>query len=381
MVRDGELVSASLGGSPVAFAVLVTRHRERARRAASRLLGDAHEAEDVTQEALLQAYLGLAALRDGDRFGAWLAAIATNLARMRLRRTLAVPVPDELLEEAGAGEDGPVLEHLGSAIAALPPAEREALLACDVLGLSREEAARVLECSAGAVRVRLHRARVRVRELLRDHVPTTMTEEREMIEMEVRDVLMRVGENGGEAPASPFDAIQVVLLAEKEGDRVLPIWIGAPEAGALVLQLAGEETPRPMSADLMGRLVGALGGRVERVVVSSLREETFFASIALDGAKGRLEVDARPSDALNLARRLGAPIYADEAVLDEAAVTAEALEERLGREEAGLTGRPAEGPWRSVSPELVRRWGSRRMPRSPLVVEREPEAEPGDASE
>jgi uncharacterized protein len=356
MVRDGELVGAALGGSPVAFAVLATRHRERARRVAARLLGDAHEAEDVAQEALLQAYVALAVLRDRDRFGAWLAAIAANLARMQLRRRRHVPVPADELDEPAAGNDGDVLERVRAALESLPRAEREAVLACDVLGLSREEAGRALGCSAGAVRVRLHRARGRLRVLLREHVPTTR-KEREMVEMEIQDVITRVGEDGGLAPSpSPLHARQVVLLAEKEGGRVLPIWIGPPEASSLALELAGEELPRPLSADLMARLVEALGGRVERVVVSALREQTFFAAITLEGSGGRVEVDARPSDAINLARRFGAPICVDEAVLAEAAVAAEALEERLACLETRPGGAAPEGSWRSFTPELVRSW-------------------------
>lgn len=366
MIRDAELVAASLGGSPVAFAVLVTRHRERARRAAARLLGDATEAEDVTQEALLEAYLGLAALRDRERFGAWLAAIAANLARMRLRRRGTVPLVADELEQRPVDGDSDVLGDVREALASLPPREREAVLACDVLGLSREEAGRVLGCSAGAVRVRLHRGRGRLRKLLPHHGPTR-GKEREMVEMEIRDVLTRVGEDGGGVMlGTPGDVKQVVLLAEKGGGRLLPIWIGPPEASSLALELAGEALPRPMSADLMARLVEALGGRVERVVVSALREETFFAAIALDGASGRVEVDARPSDALNLARRLDAPIFVDDAVLAEAAIGADALEEKLDTEEERVTGTRPGGAWRSFSPELVRSlWPGRRPPASP----------------
>jgi uncharacterized protein len=375
VVSDGDLVSASLGGSSVAFAVLVTRHRERARRVARRLLGDDHEAEDVAQEALLQAYVGLAALRDGERFGSWLGAIAANLARMRLRARGRIPLPvaePGAAAAVGGGEDGGPPAAVQAAIESLPRGEREAVLACDVLGLSRQEAAVALGCSAGAVRVRLHRARSRLRDGLRDHVLATMPpkEEQEMIEMEIRDVVTRLGENGGAAGPGPHGAQPVVLLAEKAGERVLPIWIGPPEAGALVLQLAGEETPRPMSADLMARLVEALGGRVERVVVSSLREETFFASIAVEGVKGRRkEVDARPSDALNLARRLGAPIYAEEAVLEQAGITADELEEKLDREEERVCGERGEGGWRSLSTEVVRGWW--RAPAGPPAASEE----------
>lgn len=358
MVRDGELVGAALGGSSVAFAVLVTRHRERARRAAAQVLGGPDEADDVAQEALLQAFVGLAGLRERERFGAWLAAIAANLARMRRRGRSPLPVPPEELAELAAAEVAGALEPVRAAIAALPRGEREAVVACDVLGLSSDEAARALGCSAGAVRVRLHRARARLREELREHAPQIREERRGMVEMEVREVLVRHGEDGAGAPPVE-EARPVVLLAEKGGERVLPIWIGPPEAGALALQLAGEGTPRPMSADLMARLVDALGGRVERVVVSSLREQTFFATISVDGPAGRQEVDARPSDALNLANKTGAPVFADEAVLEQAGTSEAGLEARLAEEE-GVSGTRAGGQWRPVSPEVVRGWWRRR---------------------
>lgn len=370
-VHDSDLVAATLDGNPAAFGVLATRHRSRTRAVAARVLGDPHEAEDVTQDALLHAYLGLGALRDPGRFGAWLAAIARNLARMRARRR--EPRPEAAAPDAGeapsaerVAEGRAAIRLVDEAIRELPPAERDAVLACSVLGSSCEEAAVLLGRSPGAVRVSLHRARTRLRERIGEVAPATVTtrEEREMIEVEVSGVLTRVGEDGG----SPQD-VCVVLLKEKGGERLLPMWIGAPEAGALALQLAGEQMPRPMSADLMVRLVETLGGTVERVVVSSIRESTFFAVVTLAAAGGGGQVDARPSDALNLARRAGAPIYVDEGVLREAAVAAEGLHERLDREEERVAGTPPVGEWLPLTPEHVRaRWGVPPSP-PPLRVE------------
>ena len=346
-VRDGELALASLAGNRAAFGVLAARHRPRVRTLVDRMLRDAHEAEDVTQEALLQAYLGLGALRDPERFGAWLSGIALNLARMRLRARSPIPVAD--LEPAA--EDGDLLGAVREAIEALPPAQREAVLLFYVRGLSCEEAATMLGQTPGAVRVRLPRARLKLRESLHDHAPaiTRAREEPEMIEVTVDDVVSRFAEED-----LVDERMRVVLLREKEGDRVLPIWIAAPEGDALVMRLAGEETPRPMTADLTTRLIDVLGGRVERVVVSSLREKTFFAVVTVSGAEGRSDVDARPSDALNLAARAGAPVYVDEAVLDQAGFPTSDLQSGLDKDEEGLTGSRPAGEWRSVSPSLVR---------------------------
>lgn len=342
-----DLAAASLSGNRVAFGALAARHRPRARRVAERILRDPHEAEDVTQEALLQAYLGLPALRDPERFGAWLAAIAANLARMRLRAPPAVPVGDV---ETPA-EELDVLGPVGEAIRRLPPAEREAALLVYVHGLTCEEAATLLGKKPGAVRVRLHRARLKLRESLRDFAPVTVRarEEPKMIEVTVDDVVSRFD---GERLVE--ERMRVVLLREKGGERVLPIWIGAPEGDALVLRMAGEETPRPMTADLTTRLVEALGGTVERVVVSRLQENTFFAVIGVAGPEGRADVDARPSDAINLAARAGAPIYVDRAVLDQAALPPGELERRLSEEEERFTGAAARGEWQPVSAAVVR---------------------------
>lgn len=349
-VRDGDLALASLAGNRVAFGLLASRHRSRVRRHVQRMLRDEHEAEDVTQEALLQAYLGLAALRDPERFGAWLSAIASNLARMRLRARSDVPA-GAVGEAERAAEAGDLLRPVREAIEALPPAERRAALLFYVQGLSCDEAAAVLGQTPGAVRVRLHRARRKLRESLSDFAPVTVRarEEPEMIEVNVQDVMTRFA---GDEPVD--ERMRVVLLREQAGDRVLPIWIGAPEGDSLVLRLAGEETPRPLTADLTARLVEALGGRVERIVVSSLREKTFFAVVTVSGPEGRTDVDARPSDALNLASRLGAPVYVDEALLDQVGLVGDDLHRKLNEEEELVAGVAAEGEWRSVSPELVR---------------------------
>jgi bifunctional DNase/RNase len=114
----------------------------------------------------------------------------------------------------------------------------------------------------------------------------------------------------------------IVLLRESDGDhRVLPIFIGAVEATAIAFALQGVVTQRPMTHDLMRDVLQELGVQVERVVVTELKEGTFFAELALTQPTGdTVTVSSRPSDAIALAARLGTPIYADEAVLEEAAI-------------------------------------------------------------
>ncbi|MEA2828126.1 MAG: uncharacterized protein QOG43_2565 [Actinomycetota bacterium] len=116
----------------------------------------------------------------------------------------------------------------------------------------------------------------------------------------------------------------IVLLREADGEhRVLPIFIGAVEATAIAFALQGVETPRPMTHDLMRDLLVSLGIGVERVVITELRDRTFYAEIELTGSGtgNGTKVSSRPSDAIALAARLGTPIFAQESVLEEAGVT------------------------------------------------------------
>lgn len=113
--------------------------------------------------------------------------------------------------------------------------------------------------------------------------------------------------------------IPCLLLRETTGDRrVLPIFIGGPEATAIAFALENVETPRPMTHDLMRTLLDELGARIERIVVTELRESTFFAEIVLSQAGEVRSISSRPSDAVALAVRVGAPLFAEEVVLDEA---------------------------------------------------------------
>jgi uncharacterized protein len=120
------------------------------------------------------------------------------------------------------------------------------------------------------------------------------------------------------APAQPD--CYIVLLEERGGERQLLIWIGGAEATSMALRLAGMGLPaRPLGADLTAALVGTLGGRLVEVRIDRLDEGTFYATVALEGPQGPAEVDARPSDALNLALVAGAPVRVDRGVLDRAA--------------------------------------------------------------
>jgi uncharacterized protein len=119
----------------------------------------------------------------------------------------------------------------------------------------------------------------------------------------------------------------IVLLKEKSGERFLPIWIGAFEATAIAFALQGIETARPMTHDLMKNIMDQLGITMQQVLISDLKEGTFFADISLSWNGKPFNIDARPSDAIALAVRTGVSIFSDEHVLNEASVFIETEEE------------------------------------------------------
>ncbi len=112
----------------------------------------------------------------------------------------------------------------------------------------------------------------------------------------------------------------IVLLKESDGERYLPIWIGAVEATAIAFALQGIETPRPMTHDLLRDILTETEVQVERIVISELVEQTFFASIRMVTNGRTSEVSSRPSDAIALAVRINAPIFAAESVLEQAGI-------------------------------------------------------------
>jgi len=108
----------------------------------------------------------------------------------------------------------------------------------------------------------------------------------------------------------------VVILKEVEGDRVLPIWIGTNEANAIAREVAGQRFQRPLTHDLVATVVEGLKARVTRVLISDLRENTFFANIIVEHGTEVLSVDARPSDSIAVALRTKAPIFVDDRLLE-----------------------------------------------------------------
>jgi len=116
---------------------------------------------------------------------------------------------------------------------------------------------------------------------------------------------------------------RIVVLKEESGVRFLPIWIGPFEADAITLQLQGIDAPRPLTHDLLKKVIETLGGEVLHILISGLEKNTYFARIVLDVDGDTVEVDSRPSDAIALGVRVNAPIYVAEEVMDQAGLQPE----------------------------------------------------------
>ncbi len=124
------------------------------------------------------------------------------------------------------------------------------------------------------------------------------------VEMKIRGLMM-----------DPVTNMPIVVLKDLNGNSILPIWVGIYEANAIALEIEKVSTPRPMTHDLIKTLLLGLGTGIRKVVVSELKDDTFYAVIWLDKDGDLISVDSRPSDALALALRLDCPIYVDESVL------------------------------------------------------------------
>jgi RNA polymerase sigma factor (sigma-70 family) len=335
------LVSAARRGDKAALATLVVRHRPMLVAACRGALGDADLAQDAAQEAALLALLSLDRLRQPDRFGAWLCGIGLNVCRRWLRersraswswdalqggRAGGWPVPEpgpaELVE---AAEDAALVR---AAVAALPAGQRVAVALHYLAGLTQAEAAAQAGTSVGAVKVRLHKARARLREQL----GPWWKEERMTVQEATGWVRMRVSDVRGGAASGERPERHVVVLDEVDGARRLLIWVGPFEATALAMGLQRAELPRPGSFQFAAALLAAAGGRLREVRVTRLVEGTFYAEAVVDGAAGQGGVDARPSDALTLALLTGAPVRVDPAVIEEAASRPSPWEQRVVEE-------------------------------------------------
>jgi bifunctional DNase/RNase len=195
------------------------------------------------------------------------------------------------------------------AAAELPPGQRDATLLFYFVGLTYREMAVLLGVEVSAIKARLHKARSGLRRRLYAlWKEDTMGDERGFIEMRTAEVLRLPTE--GERPPE-----FVVVLEEVDGGRRLPIWVGQGEATWLALTLEDVELPRPGPYAMTASLLGSLGSGIREARIDRLVGATYYATLVAEREGATASIDARPSDALNLAALTGSPVLAAEVVL------------------------------------------------------------------
>jgi RNA polymerase sigma factor (sigma-70 family) len=330
---DAALVHAAREGNKEAFALLLDRHWPLLLALCRRMMGNADLAQDVAQEAALQAFLSLDRLSRAEQFGSWLSGIGLNICRHWLRRRShddtsweelcggryypERDLPDEDVGPEERAQMADLRARVQHAVADLPRGQRAAVVLFYLYGLTQAEVAAHLGIEVSAVKTRLHKARETLRERLwelwEEQDVTTETPS-PLLEMRVKSVRENTEQE---------EARYVIVLEEVSGPRYLLIWVGQFEAESVARGLRKVETARPITFTFMANVLQAVDVRLREVHVNRLTDDVFYAVAVVEGAGGVKAVDARPSDAIALAVQTGAPIRVAPAVLDVAGIIAE----------------------------------------------------------
>jgi RNA polymerase sigma-70 factor, ECF subfamily len=337
-IGDGDLVWLARTGDAAAFRLLVERHRAVAPARAARLGARGGDADDIVQEAFLQAFTALDRLRDPDRFGAWLAGIVVNVHRAAARRPPVMLLgewPEDLHPASAEGvpsaEDLDLAEVLRTAVAGLPAGQRRAVELYYYAGLPATQIA----ASPGAAKASLHKARRRLREHISAHRP-------DLIPVLSRRIPMTTVRIAGAQPH--FDTTLVgttamrhilVVLADDPGHRAMGLWLRSRQGMPLwqVLRAGAGEPSRPSHGPMREglplreftpeglaiRLLGAARSAMT-VGIDELGPGVLAAQIAVTSPAGTQQVTADPGSALALAARLGVPVRVADALMDRLAV-------------------------------------------------------------
>jgi RNA polymerase sigma factor (sigma-70 family) len=330
LVTDIELVRRARSGERPAFALLMARYRPAALRLAFFLTRSEEAAREAVQEASLRAYLSLDRLREPERFGEWLRGIVRNICRERVPMAVAwdapeceplLPMlPDTARLASGRADDRAVRE----AVALLSPALRGAVQRFYFEGWSVEETAAQLSISVGAVKVRLHDARRRLKPLLENQFPEftslaspipprrkIMSVSVHMVEMPTLTPALKHEPVTSPETARLFLMKMTVhfprrlLLADTSGDRFLPLLIESVDFG---MALATKHFEKFGLLDLTLRLLEATGSTIQSVELQMLEKEVPVAVLTMDTAGKTITVEARPTDAMALALKQELPL-------------------------------------------------------------------------
>ena len=329
---DTELLAVTRDGNKDAFGYLVERYRPMTERIAQGMVGNAYIAQELGQEAMLQAYLSLDRLRNDGRFASWLYGITLNVCRNYLRSQkidvcsletlvggmfidpslLSVGIIDPLV----IAEEHELSQAILQSVYALSPAEREATLLFYYAQFRLSEIAVILGISITAVKGRLHKARKLLKEDVSawfegPYAPPALPQRRKtMIKVSVVDsVTVMNKEKSG-------PAYSVVVLHDEAHNRALGIWVGQAEAFAIDRGLRQSPLPRPLTMNFIASILQSLGAVLEEVRIESLKDDIFYATARIRRDNTPHEIDARPSDAIALAVATRTPIFVSEEVLD-----------------------------------------------------------------
>jgi RNA polymerase sigma-70 factor (ECF subfamily) len=354
-ISDSELVRLARGDDPVAFRLLVERYRPMALARALSLCGDPDEAEDIVQDAFLQAFVALDRLRDPQRFAAWLGGIVRNVYRAARRRRAPLILLDEWPEDiqpvSPDGLPGPALDDtdradaLGRALNDLPAPQREAVRMFYYADLPVTGIAGQLDQTPGAVKARLHKARGRLRDGIAAHRP-------DLIPYVSRRTLMTTVRIAHAEPRPGKARMHhiLVVLADDAGGRALPVWLTGIDGYAVRLLLDRPADGSGMAGvpeELTGRLLQAAGVRVTGVDIDELGPEVSAAQIHLQSPAGTQRVTARLAEGLALAVAADAPIRVADPLMDrlaEPVPDGDLLTPFLDRRPVPVTGRRRRGP-------------------------------------
>jgi len=326
---EAELVALARSGDKNAFGQLIERYQSMAKRIAIGMVANEDVAQDLVQEAMLQAYLCLDRLQDDKRFQNWLYGIVLNVCRSHIRDRKAVffsleaiagglyfdaiPFTGVAPDPQKIAEEQELYSLVLEAVNALSPKNRTATLLFYQEQLSLHEIAALLGVSVAAVKGRLHKSRLQLKtKLLPLYVESSSIVTREqrrsnMIKVTIADVIPQQKED---------TEVHAVVLWDEAGRQILPIWVGSWEAESIALGLSDVSLPRPMTYNFMAKLLEAAGAELEEVRIEVLKDFTFYAVAKLRSADNVREVDARPSDAIALALHMNSPIYVAQELLE-----------------------------------------------------------------
>lgn len=337
---DEALVILAQAGDKTAFGHLVDRYQAMVMSLALRMVADESSAQDLVQEALLQAYLSLPSLRDPNRFPSWLYGVVRNVCgtyrreqRAKWRWLDTGPLPPDLYvaDDAVGPEEllqrhewnGFVLEQINT----LAAQNRRVVLLFYYGQLSVREIAAQLDLSVSAVKNRLYKSRQQLKRQLAqlDRVTSTAEATPPVLEQAPKTIMQRrqpmVNITSVHIVQTQETEHYIVFLLDQPGRRVLPLWVGAMEGIQILLQLRQVSPVRPWAFTLMHNLLNTLGATVSAVQIQRLKDETFYAVIQVHDGNTTHELEARPSDAIALALHTQSPIAVAEEVMAVAAAT------------------------------------------------------------